>query len=182
MVSWSTCSSQSRWTLAVYCAAADTAAAVSSPIQCMVPVTPLAMLYMVTPCSTVWTPTFRNNVQQTFSKESSLERHCSRYLNIHYTASCYRTCRLTDSKMGTFLGLPDGLPGQLPPLLLSQRLKLPFSNVCMSMLRFLDVCQCNQYQPPVHSACQPRLVQLVPIRILCKSHTFNTQLRLPDNH
>jgi len=105
------------------------AAAPCSPVQCLVPISPLEMLSTVTPCSPIRTPTLRKKVQTTSSLASSSSKVVAPSIRISGTppppsehASSLAVIQIHSR------GIPDGLPGPLPPLSLTLGLQSQQSN------------------------------------------------------
>jgi len=109
--------------------AATTATDSCSPIQCLVPVSPPEMLSTVAPSSLIRTPTLKKNIQTTSSLASWLSNALDPSIEISGSAP-------PPSEHASSLamiqehsqGIPDGLPGPLPPLPLTLGLQRQKSN------------------------------------------------------
>jgi len=170
-VSRRACSSHSRSTLLVHSSAATTAAARYSPVQCLVPISPLEMLSTVTPSSPVWTPTLRKNVQTTSSLASWSSKALAPSIQISGTPPppSEHVSSLAMIQVHS-RGIPDGLPGPLPPLPLTLGLQSQKSNALQ-----IDS------NSPAHTVRPTRLPPCVQISSLNESHTCHSQLGLSDN-
>jgi len=144
------------------------AAASCSPVQCLVPISPLEKLSTVTPSSPIWTPTLRKNVQTTSSLASWLSKALAPSIWISGTppppsehASSLAVIQVHSR------GIPDGLPGALPPLPLTLGLQSQMSNA-------LQV----EVHSPAHSVRPPRLPPMctnqLTERITYLSHPIGT--------
>ena len=127
-------SGHSRSSLLVHSSAASTAAAPCSPVQCLVPISgsPLDMLSTVTYSSPIVTPTLRKRVQTT----SSLASRSSKALvpSIEISGSPPPASEHASSLAVIQVhsrGIPDGLPGPLPPLVLTLGLQSQKSNALL---------------------------------------------------
>jgi hypothetical protein len=104
------------------------AAAPCSPVQGLVPISPLEILSTVTPISPIRTPTLRKNVQTTCSLASRSSMAVASSI-CTYEVQPPSEC---DSSLAVIQvhsrGIPDGLPGPLPPLPLTLGLQSQKSN------------------------------------------------------
>ena len=159
------------------------ATAPCSPVQCLVPISPLEMLSTVTPGSLIRTPTLRMNIQTTFSLASWLSKTLAPSIWISGTlpplsehASSLAVIHLHSR------GIPDGLPGPLPPLRLTLGSQSQNSNTLQVDPRILGVVlrqsKLNfQLTQCFHRSCH----QFVRISLISELHTCHTQLWLSDN-
>jgi len=103
-------------------------AAPCTPIQCLVPVSPLEMLATFTPSSPVWTLTLRKNVQTTclLAGRSSQSLAASYCMYVLQRPSERASCPPVIEEHSQ--GIPDCLTGPLPPLPLTLQLHSQKSN------------------------------------------------------
>jgi len=130
IMSWCAINSHLRSSLLVHSSATTTTAALYLPTQYLVPIVLQEMLSMVTPSSPVQTPTIRKNVQTTFSLASRSSNALPLSILVFRTLLAYsdHTTSLDGFQVHS-RGLPDGLPGPLPPLALTLGLQSLLSHV-----------------------------------------------------
>jgi len=92
------------------------AAAPCSPVQCLVPISPLEMLSTVTPSSSIRTPTLRKNVQMICSQASRSSIAVAPSICIYEVQPPLECASSLAVIQVHSRGIPDGLPGPLPPL------------------------------------------------------------------
>jgi len=137
----------------------------------------------VAPSSPVQSPTLRKNVQTT----SSLASRSSKAFapSIEISKSSLPPSEYVSS-LGMIMvhsrGIPDGLPGPLPPLPITPESQSQIANTLQVDPRMLGVVPMQsklnlQLTQCVHYSCH----QFVWISSLSKSHTSHTQLELSDN-
>jgi hypothetical protein len=104
------------------------ATAPCSPVQCLVPILPLEMLSAVTPISPVRTPPLRKNVQTTCSLASRSSRAVAPSIFLYEVQTFSERASSLAVIQVHAGGIPDGLPGSLPPLPLTLGLQSQKSN------------------------------------------------------
>jgi hypothetical protein len=154
------------------------AAARCSPVQGLVPISPLEMLSTVTPSSPVRTPTLRKNVQTTCSLASRSSIAVAPSICIYEVQPpSERASSLAVIQVHS-RGIPDGLPGPLPPLPLTLGLQSQKSNALQVDARNPGLVPRLSLHLTVYP---PRLPPYVRISSQSESHTCHTQLGLSDN-
>jgi len=156
------------------------AAAPCSPVQFLVPISPVEMLSTVTPSSPIRTPTLRKNVQTTCLLASRSSIAVAPSICIYQVQPpSERASSLAVIQVHS-RGIPDGLPGPLPPLPPTLGLQSQKSNA-LQVDAMIPGLVPRQFLPLQLTVYSPRLPPCVRISSLSKSHSCHIPLGLSDN-